>query len=105
MLSHCPACFAFDFDRRGITNDNTDCSVDVWRTVTFPLLRQLTGVEDGFELKVWLRQMLYCIFGAVVCWCWRCGVLLLQLRAPRLVHSNLQLQTAAAVCLTSTRRW
>ncbi|KAI7844417.1 hypothetical protein COHA_002011 [Chlorella ohadii] len=37
---------------RGITNDNVDCGVDVWRTVTFPLLRQLTGVEDGFELKV-----------------------------------------------------
>ncbi len=37
---------------RGVTNDNTDCGVDVWRTVTFPLLRQLTGVEDGFELKV-----------------------------------------------------
>lgn len=37
---------------RGVTNDNTDCGVDVWRTVTFPLLRQLTGAEDGFELKV-----------------------------------------------------
>lgn len=36
----------------GITNDNTDCGVDVWRTVTLPLLRQLTGAEDGFELKV-----------------------------------------------------
>lgn len=37
---------------RGVTNDGTDCGVDVWRTVTFPLLRMLTGVEDGFELKV-----------------------------------------------------
>ena len=38
--------------RSGITNDNVDCGVDVWRTVTLPLLRQLTGAEDGFELKV-----------------------------------------------------
>ncbi|PSC69440.1 18S rRNA biogenesis RCL1, partial [Micractinium conductrix] len=37
---------------RGITNDSTDCGVDVWRTVTLPLLRTLTGAEDGFELKV-----------------------------------------------------
>jgi RNA 3'-terminal phosphate cyclase-like protein len=37
---------------RGITNDATDPGVDVWRTVTLPLLRQLSGVEDGFELKV-----------------------------------------------------
>ncbi len=36
---------------RGITNDATDCGVDVWRTVTFPLLRQITGLDD-FELKV-----------------------------------------------------
>ncbi|EFN59839.1 hypothetical protein CHLNCDRAFT_48441 [Chlorella variabilis] len=35
---------------RGITNDATDCGVDVWRTVTLPLLRQLTGADD-FELK------------------------------------------------------
>ena len=37
---------------RGITNDSTDCGVDVWRTTTFPLMRQLTGADDGFELKV-----------------------------------------------------
>lgn len=37
---------------RGVTNDSTDCGVDVFRTVTFPLLRRLTGAEDGFELKV-----------------------------------------------------
>ncbi len=48
---------------RGITNDNVDCGVDVWRTVTFPLLRQLTGVEDGFELKVCLTAI-----GAGHCW-------------------------------------
>jgi RNA 3'-terminal phosphate cyclase-like protein len=35
----------------GVTNDNADCGADVWRTVTLPLLRQLTG-EDDFELKV-----------------------------------------------------
>lgn len=36
----------------GITNDSQDPGVDVFRTVTFPLLRQLTGTEDGLELKV-----------------------------------------------------
>ncbi|GAB4814679.1 hypothetical protein N2152v2_001725 [Parachlorella kessleri] len=36
---------------RGMTNDGTDCGVDVWRTVTFPLLRQLTELDD-FELKI-----------------------------------------------------
>lgn len=45
---------------RGITNDSTDCGVDVWRTVTLPLLRQLTGAED-YELKVrnegWRREV------------------------------------------------
>ncbi|KAK9814342.1 hypothetical protein WJX72_004157 [[Myrmecia] bisecta] len=40
---------------KGITNDDLDPSVDVWRTVTFPLLRQLTGQEEGFELKVLRR--------------------------------------------------
>lgn len=37
---------------RGVTNDHADAGVDTWRTVTLPLLRQLTGSEDGFELKV-----------------------------------------------------
>jgi RNA 3'-terminal phosphate cyclase-like protein len=36
---------------RGITNEEVDCGVDVWRTVTLPLLRQLSGADD-FELKV-----------------------------------------------------
>ena len=36
---------------RGVTNDSADCGVDAWRTVTFPLLRTLTG-RDDFELKV-----------------------------------------------------
>lgn len=42
---------------KGITNDNIDSGVDTWRTVTFPLLRTLTGAEHGFELKVggWVR--------------------------------------------------
>jgi len=35
---------------RGITNAAADPSIDVWRTVT--LLRQATGLSDGFELKV-----------------------------------------------------
>ncbi|KAL0039835.1 hypothetical protein WJX77_009421 [Trebouxia sp. C0004] len=37
---------------RGITNAAADPSIDVWRTVTLPLLRQATGLSDGFELKV-----------------------------------------------------
>ena len=37
---------------RGITNDGRDPSVDAWRAVTLPLLRQLTGAEGGFDLKI-----------------------------------------------------
>ena len=37
---------------RGITNAAADPSVDIWRTVTLPLLRQATGLSDGFELKI-----------------------------------------------------
>lgn len=37
---------------RGITNDSIDPGVDVWRTATLPLLRSLSGLEDGFELRV-----------------------------------------------------
>ena len=39
---------------RGITNDSTDPSVDIWRTVTFPLLRSMIGIdaEDDMQLKV-----------------------------------------------------
>ena len=39
---------------RGITNDSTDPSVDIWRTVTFPLLRTMIGIEnaDDLQLKV-----------------------------------------------------
>lgn len=40
---------------RGVTSDGTDPGVDVWRTVTLPLLRKITGIEDGFELKVVAR--------------------------------------------------
>jgi RNA 3'-terminal phosphate cyclase-like protein len=37
---------------RGITNDTTDPGIDTWRTVTLPLLRHLSGIDDGFELRV-----------------------------------------------------
>lgn len=40
---------------RGITNAAADPSVDVWRTVTLPLLRQATGLSEGFELKIMKR--------------------------------------------------
>ncbi|GAX85703.1 hypothetical protein CEUSTIGMA_g13117.t1 [Chlamydomonas eustigma] len=36
---------------RGVTNDLLDPGVDVFRTVTLPLLKQL-GIEEGLELKV-----------------------------------------------------
>lgn len=54
-----PLCFMGLFGRkplsitlRGITNDRIDPGLDVWRTVTLPLLRAATGLEDGFELRV-----------------------------------------------------
>lgn len=37
---------------QGITNDEVDPCVDVLRTVTWPLLRKLSGEEDGWEFKV-----------------------------------------------------
>jgi RNA 3'-terminal phosphate cyclase-like protein len=37
---------------RGITNGGDDPGVDVWRTVTVPLLRAASGAADGFELKI-----------------------------------------------------
>lgn len=40
---------------KGITNDSADPSVDVWRTVSLPLLRKVTGISQGFELKVQRR--------------------------------------------------
>lgn len=39
---------------RGVTNVETDPSVDVIRTVTLPLLKRF-GIEDGLELKVTKR--------------------------------------------------
>ena len=36
---------------RGITNDQGDPGIDVFRTVTLPLLKRL-GVDDGLELRV-----------------------------------------------------
>lgn len=37
---------------RGITNNTLDPGVDIWRTVTLPLLRKLSGSEDPFELRI-----------------------------------------------------
>lgn len=37
---------------RGVTNDSVDPSVDVFRTVTLPLLRRAAGLDDGLELRV-----------------------------------------------------
>jgi RNA 3'-terminal phosphate cyclase-like protein len=44
---------------RGITNDAVDVGVDMWRTVTLPLLRQIVGshgddssIQGSFELKI-----------------------------------------------------
>lgn len=38
----------------GVTNDETDISVDLLRTVTLPLLRNF-GIEDGIQLKITKR--------------------------------------------------
>ena len=46
---------------KGITNDSTDPSVDLLRTVTLPLLKRF-GLEDGLELKV-------CVYARGVCVC------------------------------------
>ena len=40
---------------RGVTNDALDPSVDVWRSATLPLVRQLAGLESGLALKVLKR--------------------------------------------------
>ena len=40
---------------RGVTNDALDPSVDVWRSATLPLVRQLAGLESGLALKVLRR--------------------------------------------------
>lgn len=41
----------------GITNDAVDPSVDMWRNVTFPLMRRVAGLDDadGLQLKVLLH--------------------------------------------------
>lgn len=36
---------------RGITNDDQDVSVDLFRTVTLPLLKNF-GIDEGMELKI-----------------------------------------------------
>eukprot|EP00775_Hariotina_reticulata_P008346 gene8346-8530_t len=43
-----------------MTNDHTDPSIDTWRTVTLPLLRRVTGLDEaaaaaGLELKILRR--------------------------------------------------
>lgn len=40
---------------RGITNSVEDPSVDVWRAVTLPLLRKVTGAEGPLQLKITRR--------------------------------------------------
>lgn len=40
---------------RGVTNSALDPSVDVWRSATLPLVRQLAGLESGLALKVLKR--------------------------------------------------
>jgi RNA 3'-terminal phosphate cyclase len=35
-----------------VTNDSLDPSVDVFRTVTLPLLRRAAGAGDGLELRI-----------------------------------------------------
>lgn len=52
---------------RGITNALADPSVDVWRTVTLPLLRQATGLSDGFELKIIKRGAEPLVCGPASC--------------------------------------
>ncbi|GBF93150.1 hypothetical protein Rsub_05881 [Raphidocelis subcapitata] len=37
---------------RGVTNDSLDPSVDVFRTVTLPLLRRAAGIDDALELRI-----------------------------------------------------
>lgn len=53
---------------RGITNDDVDPSVDTWRAVTFPLMRHVTGVEGGFELKIIRRGAAPKVQGGCECW-------------------------------------
>lgn len=52
---------------RGITNAAADPSVDVWRTVTLPLLRQATGLSEGFELKIIKRGAEPLVCGPASC--------------------------------------
>ena len=48
----CPCAQPLAITLRGITNDDVDPSVDAWRAVTMPLLRQVTGDDGGFDLKI-----------------------------------------------------
>lgn len=54
----------------GVTNSNTDVSVDVLRTITLPTLKHV-GITDGLDLKVNKRGALPLGGGEVV---FRCPV-------------------------------
>eukprot|EP00195_Chlamydomonas_chlamydogama_P012345 CAMPEP_0202904714 /NCGR_PEP_ID=MMETSP1392-20130828/30784_1 /ASSEMBLY_ACC=CAM_ASM_000868 /TAXON_ID=225041 /ORGANISM="Chlamydomonas chlamydogama, Strain SAG 11-48b" /LENGTH=247 /DNA_ID=CAMNT_0049592495 /DNA_START=141 /DNA_END=880 /DNA_ORIENTATION=+ len=51
---------------RGITNDHVDPSIDIFRTVTLPLVKRCLGSEEGLELKVVKRGALPLGGGEVV---------------------------------------
>lgn len=56
---------------KGITNAPADPSVDIWRTVTLPLLRLATGLSDGFELKIVKRGAEPLVSSAWHEWAWQ----------------------------------
>lgn len=37
---------------RGVTNDEVDVGVDIWRTVTLPILAKFCNIEDGLECSI-----------------------------------------------------
>ena len=82
---------------KGITNDSLDPSIDVWRTVTFPLLRKLEGSEAldalsikvlrrGSPPKVWLALQESKKFGGP--WLRSCLLLSLHAMRPQPFQSN-----------------
>ena len=46
---------AIDLTLTGVTNDDADVSVDVFRTVTLPMLKKHFGIDDGLALEVGRR--------------------------------------------------
>jgi RNA 3'-terminal phosphate cyclase-like protein len=61
---------ALSITLQGVTNDNKDISVDVFRTVTIPVLRHF-GIDQGVELKVKKRGAAPAGGGEVL---FKCGV-------------------------------